>query len=195
MTPALQLVSVNVGTVQPLRVDGRRLMSAIGKSAVAGPVAAGRMGLAADEQADLSVHGGLDKAVYAWPAEHYPWWQAQRRERGVSLFDDAMPPGHAGENLTLQGLAEPQVWVGDELHFDDCVLRVTQPREPCSKFNAVMGYPQAAKDMVTSGRSGWYLAVVRAGTLQAGQRFELHPGPRHLNVAQALWAKRSKHLR
>ena len=176
-------------------IDGRRIMSAIGKAPVAGPVAVGRLGLAGDEQADLSVHGGLDKAIYAWPGEHYAWWQAQRRAHGASLFDDTLPPGFAGENLTLQGLDEQQVWVGDELHFPDCVLRVTQPREPCFKFNAVMGYAQAARDMVSSGRSGWYLAVQQPGTLEAGQPFELRAGSRSVGIAQALAAKRYKHLR
>ena len=191
----MQLLSLNLGTVRPLMIDGRRIMSAIGKAPVAGPVAVGRLGLAGDEQADPSVHGGLDKAIYAWPGEHYAWWQAQRRAHGVSLFDEALPAGFAGENLTLQGLDEQQVWVGDELHFPDCVLRVTQPREPCFKFNAVMGYAQAARDMVSSGRSGWYLAVQQPGTLEAGQPFELRAGSRSVGIAQALAAKRYKHLR
>ena len=191
----MQLLSLNVGIVRALMIDGRRIMSAIGKAPVAGPVAVGRLGLAGDEQADPSVHGGLDKAIYAWPGEHYAWWQAQRRAHGVSLFDEALPAGFAGENLTLQGLDEQQVWVGDELHFPDCVLRVTQPREPCFKFNAVMGYAQAARDMVTSGRSGWYLAVQQPGTLEAGQPFELRAGSRSVGIAQALAAKRYKHLR
>jgi MOSC domain-containing protein YiiM len=191
----MQLLSLNLGTVRPLMIDGRRIMSAIGKAPVAGPVAVGRLGLAGDEQADLSVHGGLDKAIYAWPGAHYAWWQAQRRQHGVSLFDETLPPGFAGENLTLQGLDEQQVWVGDELHFPDCVLRVTQPREPCFKFNSVMGYAQAARDMITSGRSGWYLAVQQPGTLEAGQPFELRAGSRSLGIAQALAAKRFKHLR
>ena len=191
----MQLLSLNLGTVRPLMIDGRRIMSAIGKAPVAGPVAVGRLGLAGDEQADPSVHGGLDKAIYAWPGEHYAWWQAQRRAHGVSLFDEALPAGFAGENLTLQGLDEQQVWVGDELHFPDCVLRVTQPREPCFKFNAVMGYAQAARDMVTSGRSGWYLAVQQPGTLEAGQPFELRAGSRSVGITQALAAKRYKHLR
>lgn len=191
----MQLLSLNLGTIRPLTIDGRKFMTAIGKSPVAGVVPVGRLGLAGDEQSDLSVHGGLDKAVYAYPAQHYAGWQAQRRERGVSLFDEALPPGFMGENLTLQGLDEQQVWVGDELHFPDCVLRVTEPRQPCFKFNAVMGYAQAAKDMVRTGHSGWYLAVDQPGTLQAGQSFELRPGSRGVSIAQALAGKRLKHLR
>ncbi|MBW8464018.1 MAG: MOSC domain-containing protein [Acidovorax sp.] len=121
----------------------RSILSAIGKTPVTGPVALGPLGLAGDEQADLSVHGGLAKAVYAYPAVHYAFWQAQRRERGVSLFDEALPPGFLGENLTIDGPLEGDVFVGDEWHFPDCLLRVTAPREPCFKFAAVMGFAQA----------------------------------------------------
>jgi len=100
-----------------------------------------------------------------------------------------------GENLSLQGLLEDEVYIGDSLHFADCVLRVTQPREPCGKFNAVMGYAHAARDMVLSGRCGFYLAVQRSGTLQPGESFTLKPGSRHLSISQALALKRHKHLR
>jgi MOSC domain-containing protein YiiM len=193
--PAMQLLSLNTGTVRPLAIDGRRIPSAIGKAPVDGPRRVAPLGIAGDEQADPSVHGGLDKAVYAWPAAHNAWWQAQRQAQGVSLFNEPLPPGFVGENLTITGLLEAEVWVGDTLHFPDCVLRVTQPREPCFKFNAVMGYARAARDMVESGRCGWYLAVQQPGTIEAGQAFTLQPGARHLDIATALRAKRAKHLR
>lgn len=189
------VTSVNVGAARALLAGGRRILSAIGKQPVTGPVAVGRLGLAGDEQADLSVHGGLDKAVYAVPGEHAAYWQARRREHGVSLFDEALPPGFVGENLTLHGLLESGVWIGDALHFPDCVLRVTAPREPCFKFNAVMGYTQAARDMVQAGCCGWYMAVDVAGTIAAGQAFTLVPGRRALGLPQAFAAKRVKHLR
>ena len=189
----MQLISVNTGRVRPLQIQGRRIMSAIGKAPVEGPVNVSRLGLAGDEQADPSLHGGLSKAVYAWPAEHYPWWQQQRLEAGVSLFNETLPPGYAGENLTLTGLLEAQVWVGDELHFPDCILRVTAPREPCFKFNAVMGFAQAARQMAQSGRCGFYLSVVQEGTVTAGQAFELRPGQRGLGIPEALAAKWAKH--
>ncbi|BDT68179.1 protein YiiM [Comamonadaceae bacterium OS-1] len=162
---------------------GRRVLSGIGKHAVTGPVAVGPLGLAGDEQADLSVHGGLDKAVYAYPGAHYAFWQAQRQAQGVSLFDEDLPPGFMGENLTLHGLLEAEVWVGDTLHFPDCSLRVTEPRQPCFKFNAVMGYGGAARDMLRSGACGFYLAVVGPGSIAAGQTFTLEPGGRHLPIA------------
>ena len=154
----------------------------------------GPLGLAGDEQADLSVHGGLSKAVYALPAEHLVWWQTQRQSRGVTLFEETLSPGYLGENLNLQGVLEVEVFIGDVLRFSQVTLRVTQPREPCGKFNAVMGYAQAAKDMVQSARCGFYLAVDVPGRMQAGETFDLVPGPRAISVAQALAYKARKHL-
>lgn len=190
-----RVLSIQIGRVRPLMVGQRKLVSAIGKTPAAGPVALGPLGLMGDEQADLSVHGGLSKAVYALPSEHLPWWQAQRQARGVTLFDEVLNPGDLGDNLSLQGLSEQDVFIGDCLKLGDVVLRVTQPREPCGKFNAVMGYAQAAKDMVQSGRCGFYLAVDEPGTLQAGAAIALIPGPRSISVAQALQHKAWKHLR
>lgn len=174
---------------------GRNVLSAIGKAPVAGPVKVAALGLQGDEQADLSVHGGLEKAIYAYPAEHLPFWQQERRERGVTLFDEPLPPGFMGENLTLSGLMETDVWIGDTLCFPACSLRVTAPREPCFKFAEVMGFPQAGKRMMQRGCPGFYLSVVQAGHLQAGQSFTLEPGVRGLTVSDAFHAKRIKHLR
>jgi MOSC domain-containing protein YiiM len=176
-------------------VGGRKLASAIGKTAIAGPVDAGVLGLAGDEQADLSVHGGLSKAVYALPSEHLVWWQAQRQKQGATMFEEELLPGFLGENLSLQGVFEQDLFIGDSLDFGEVLLRVTQPREPCGKFNAVMGYALAARDMVQSGRCGFYLAVDKPGILQAGACFEVIPGPRSTRVAQALQHKARKHLR
>jgi MOSC domain-containing protein YiiM len=189
------LRSVQTGQVRPLRVGGRKLVSAIGKTTVSGPIEVGVLGLAGDEQADLSVHGGLSKAVYALPSEHLAWWQAQRQVRGATLFEEALAPGYLGENLSLQGVLEQDLFVGDRLDFGDVVLRVTQPREPCGKFNAVMGYAQAAQDMVQSGRCGFYLAVDQPGRLHAGASFHIIPGQQSFSVAQALQHKAWKHLR
>lgn len=192
----MKLLSLNRAACAPLQtLDGVWVQSAIRKRPIEGAVAVGLTGLDGDEQADLTVHGGLSKAVYAYPSEHMAFWRTQRQQHGVSLFDEALPPGFVGENLTLQGLLETQVWVGDTLHFPDCVLRVTEPRQPCHKFNAVMGFAQASKAMAQSGFCGFYLAVQTPGTLQAGQTFELRPGPRSLGVAQAFAGKRWKHLR
>ena len=190
-----RVLSIQVGRVQPLMVGGRKLMSAMGKTPLAGSVDVGLLGLAGDEQADLAVHGGLSKAVYALPIEHLPWWQAQRQAQGATMFDETLAPGGLGENLSLQGVSEGDLFIGDSLDFGHVVLRVTQPREPCGKFNAVMGYAQAAKDMVQSGRCGFYLAVDKPGRLQAGASFQVIAGPRSVSVAQALQHKAWKHLR
>jgi len=190
-----QLLAIQTGQVRPLMVGGRKLVSAIGKTTVSGPIEVGVLGLAGDEQADLSVHGGLSKAVYALPSEHLPWWQAQRQAQGATMFEEALAPGYLGENLSLQGVREHDLFVGDRLDFGDVVLRVTQPREPCGKFNAVMGYAGAAKDMVQSGRCGFYLAVDQIGTLQAGASFRLIRGSGNTRIAEALQHKAWKHLR
>jgi MOSC domain-containing protein YiiM len=190
-----QLLAIQTGQVRPLMVGGRKLVSAIGKTTVSGPIEVGVLGLAGDEQADLSVHGGLSKALYALPSEHLPWWQAQRQAQGATMFEEPLAPGYLGENLSLQGLLEQDLFIGDRLDFGNVVFRVTQPREPCGKFNAVMGYAGAAKDMVQSGRCGFYLAVEQTGRLQAGASFQIIPGQRSVSVTEALQHKAWKHLR
>ena len=191
-----RVLSVQVGSSRLLRVGERTLRSAIRKQAADGPVAVAALGLVGDEQNDLSVHGGLSKAVYALPAQHLAWWSAWQMQQGVSLFDEAIAPGQLGENLSLEGLDEQQVCIGDRLQFaGGVVLRVTEPRQPCAKFNAVIGDAQAARAMVLSGRCGFYLAVEQAGSLQAGEKFSVQPGARQTSVAQALRHKAFKHLR
>ncbi|MBT9466056.1 MOSC domain-containing protein [Hydrogenophaga sp.] len=191
----MRVVSVNTGTVRALRIGSRNVLSAIGKAAVQGPLAVTLLGLRGDEQADLSVHGGLDKAVYAYPLEHYAFWEARRRKQGASLFDDPLPPGFLGENLTIEGLVETEVWIGDLLHFPDCSLRVSAPREPCYKFNAVMGLRDAGRVMMDQLCPGFYLSVAQPGSIEANQSFTLEPGTRGLRVSEAFATKRLKHLR
>jgi MOSC domain-containing protein YiiM len=122
------------------------------------------------------VHGGLAKAVYAYPVEHYEYWREQQESIGRAA--GPLPYGTLGENLTISGLIERDVFVGDVLRFPDCALRVTQPRRPCFKFNAVMGDPQAASKMERTGFSGFYLAVEEPGTIAVGQGFDVLPGSR-----------------
>ena len=189
------LQSVQVGQARKALIGGRAVLTAIRKTAVPGPVAVRPLGLEGDEQADLSVHGGLDKAVYAYPSEHYAFWRDQRAQAGVGGIDDQLPFGAMGENLTLSGLLESEVWVGDLLEFPGCVLRVDQPREPCFKFNAAMGFNQAVKAMAQSGFCGFYLSVDQAGSLQAGQGFVLHKGARRVGIPERFNARMFKHLR
>lgn len=190
-----QLLSVQVGLARRTKIGERSILTAYGKQAVAGSVPVMPLGLGGDEQADLSVHGGLEKAVYAYPSEHYAYWRAARREAGLGRIDDSLPGGSLGENLTLQGLLETGVWAGDVLRFPDCELRATLPREPCYKFNAAMGFGRASKLMAQTGFCGFYLAVQTPGTLRAGDAFDVIPGRRGAGIPALFAAKMSKHLR
>ncbi len=192
---SLSLVSVQRAQARKVMISGRSILTAIHKTAVLGPVQVGVLGLDGDEQADLSVHGGLEKAVYVYPAEHYAFWRTLRERAGVSGIDTQLNHGALGENLTISGLLEAQVWVGDLLRFPHCTLRVSQPREPCYKFNAAMGFNTAVKEMALSGFCGFYLRVDEPGTVKAGEQFELVPGPRNDTVAQRFQTKVFKHLR
>ena len=129
------------------------------------------LGLLGDEQADPSVHGGLDKAVYAYPTEHYPFWIEERTKHASLGFSSDLAWGAMGENLSVQGLLESQIWLGDLLQFEHCTLRVTQPREPCFKFNAAMGFNTAVKRMAETGFCGFYLAVDIPGQLRSRRIF------------------------
>ena len=180
----MRILSVNVAQAAPLVIGGRRVLSAIGKRPVEGPVAVRPLNLDGDEQADLSVHGGLTKAVYAYPVEHYPFWQTVRAQAKVAAWGEPLAPGALGENLTVQGLLESQVWVGDLLRFPDCELLVTEPRHPCFKLNHAMGFDQALKLMAANAWCGYYLAVRTGGTLTAGDGFELVPGPREVGIQE-----------
>ena len=194
-TREMSLASVQVARARKVLISGRSILTGIHKTAIEGPVAVGALGLDGDEQADLSVHGGLDKAVYAYPADHYAFWRDLRERAGLSEIDNQLPHGAMGENLTLNGLLEANVWVGDVLRFPHCALRVSQPREPCYKFNAAMGFNTAVREMALSGFCGFYLRVDEPGTLQAGDRFELVHGPRNDSIALRFQTKVFKHLR
>lgn len=189
------IVRISTSPAAPLRtLGGRSVLSGIAKTPVDGPVAVRPLGLEGDEQADLEAHGGLRKAVYAYPQEHLPFWVQQRREHGVQPFDAPLAPGFIGENLLLSGLLETDLWIGDTLHFDgsNCMLRVTWPREPCYKLCAVMGFATAARIMARQGKTGFYMAVEQVGSLRAGMSIRVTPGQRGLSLAEATrsrWAK------
>ncbi len=190
MTAALaatRVLGLQVGRVAPLVAGGREVMTGIEKRAVVGAVGVRPLGLDGDEQADLTVHGGLAKAVYAYPVEHYPYWSRQRRELGL---DPVLRYGALGENLTVTGVLERDLHVGDVLRFAGCELRVTQPRRPCYKFVAHFGDPQAARKMIETGYCGFYLAVDRPGQLAAGEAFDVVPGPREVALMTLFPSKR-----
>ena len=190
-----QVLSVQLGLARRIRIGERSILSAYYKQPVPGAVPVLPLGLLGDEQADLSIHGGLEKAVYAYPSEHYAFWQDARRQAGLGGIDDSLPHGSLGENLTLEGLLETGVWAGDVLKFPGCELRVTLPREPCYKFNAAMGFGRASRLMAQTGFCGFYLAVQTPGTLRAGDAFEVIAGRRGVGIPALFAAKLSKHLR
>jgi MOSC domain-containing protein YiiM len=189
MSPSGRLLSLNVARASAISIQGKDVMTAIAKRAVDDRRAVLTLGLEGDEQADLSVHGGPGKAVYAYPSEHYPFWQTVRAQAGVAEWDAPLAPGALGENLTVAGVVESQVFVGDLLRFPDCVLAVSQPRFPCFKLNAALGFKHAGKLMVQSGWCGWYLAVRETGTIAAGEAFDIVPGPREVGIGELFRAR------
>jgi MOSC domain-containing protein YiiM len=122
--------------------------------------------------------------VYAYPIEHYAFWQTVRAQAGQQAADEPLPHGMLGENLTISGLLEANAYVGDVLKFPNCTLAISEPRQPCYKFEAVMGFKQAVKMMAQSGYCGFYLAVRQSGTIAAGEAFELIPGQREVSIQE-----------
>jgi MOSC domain-containing protein YiiM len=185
----ISVVSVNLAQARALTIGDRQVLSAIDKRPAVGPVTLHATGLEGDEQADLSVHGGLSKAVYAYPLEHYPFWQTVRAQARAAPWDEALAPGTMGENLTLSGLLETELWIGDLLRLPGCVLAVSEPRQPCFKFNAVMGFAQAGKLMAQSGYCGCYLTVLEPGVVTARDAVELIAGPREVSLRELFRAR------
>lgn len=169
--PDGRVVSVNVGLPRTVRWNGHDVTTGIFKDPVAGRIAVRRLNLDGDRQADLSVHGGADKAVYAYPLEHYSYWHAQ--------LGEVLPLGAFGENLTVEGLPlEDEVALGDRLRVGTAEVVVTQPRLPCAKLWLRFDREDMVKRFLASGRTGYYLAVAAEGDVGAGDRIELlaaHP--------------------
>jgi MOSC domain-containing protein YiiM len=161
----VKVVSVNVGLPRDAVWRGEIVRTAIFKEPVAGAVALRGHNLDGDEQADLSVHGGADKAVYAYPSEHYAFWREW-------LAVDELPWGAFGENLTTKGLHESAVAIGDRFRIGTAVLEVSQPRIPCHKLALRHERADLPKHFHRSGRSGIYFRVVREGELMAGDAIE-----------------------
>jgi len=187
----MKIISINAGVVAPLFAPSQgqtqRVKSAYHKTAVSSladprEVTVSAMGLAGDEQADRAVHGGEDKAIYAYPWEHYPFWESL-----ITRETHATPHFEAGafaENLTIEGFNESEVWVGDLWRVGSVELSVVKLREPCFKFTARMKYKGAAKAMIQSAKSGWYLRVKVPGVIKAGDAIRVAPGPRKVTIQQ-----------
>jgi len=162
----LQVVSVNVGLPREVAWQGIQVETAIFKDPVDGAVKIGELNLAGDRQADLTVHGGPEKAVYAYPSEHYEYWRKELPK--VAFF-----PGKFGENLTTEGLGEDTLCIGDRLRIGTAVLLVTQPRLPCYKLEVRFGRDDMIKRFLASGRSGFYFSVVESGEVRSGSEIEI----------------------
>jgi MOSC domain-containing protein YiiM len=173
----IKLISVNVGLPREIIWKDRVITTGIFKEPVAGRVAVRKHNLDGDRQADLTVHGGPEKAVYAYPSEHYDLWRNELP--GVDL-----PWGMFGENLTIEGLTEREVNVGDRFRIGASELMVTQPRMPCFKLAAKFNRDDIIKRFLDSGRSGFYLAVIEEGEVAAGDAIErIYRDAEDINIA------------
>jgi MOSC domain-containing protein YiiM len=172
----LKIISVNVGEPRELSWRGETVMSGIVKEPVSFPVMLRTMNLDGDSQADLSVHGGTAKAVYAYPSEHYAFWRD-------GLPGMVLPWGMFGENLTTEGLSEKTVHSGDRFRIGEAEVIVTQPRLPCYKLGMRFRRSDIVKRFLESGRTGFYMAVTRAGLVGAGDSVELiGADPQHVSI-------------
>jgi len=176
----MKVLSVNVSRTQPLEWDGRVALTGIFKKPVEGSVRVHSLNLEGDEQADLTVHGGINKAVYAYPFEHYPFWQ--KRYPQISFV-----PGQFGENLTTEGLLETTVHIGDRFQIGSAILVAVQPRLPCFKLAGKFRDKNILTAFTDSRRSGIYFAVEREGELRAGDTIEcIHRDPNQFAIDDAM---------
>ena len=160
----MKLEHIFVGKPVEAEFNGKTIKTGIYKSKVEGPVGVSRTNVEGDEQADLSVHGGVDKAVYAYPIEHYEYW---RKERSDLEF----APGAFGENLSVSGVDE-QVCIGDTFRIGEVVLSVTSPRMPCYKLGIKMNDASFIKDFMDAQKNGFYFKVLEEGMIKAGDTIE-----------------------
>ena len=163
----MKLLSVNVGLPREVEWDGRTIRTSIFKTPVAGRVQVRNINLDGDQQSDLTVHGGVDKAVYVYPTEHYAFWRDALSNADLSW-------GAFGENFTTQGaLDDRAVHIGDRFRIGSAEFVVTQPRIPCFKLGIRFGRADMVKRFLHSGRNGFYLAVAKEGGVAAGDSIEL----------------------
>jgi MOSC domain-containing protein YiiM len=167
----MKLLSVNVGLPREIEWNGRIVRTSIFKEPVTGRVPVAKLNVSGDQQSDLTVHGGPDKAVYAYPSEHYPFWRSK-------LPDMELPWGVFGENFSTEGLFE-DTRIGDRFRIGSAEFVVTQPRMPCYKLGIRFNRPDMVKRFLQSGRTGFYFAVVAEGEVAAGDSIELLERDKH----------------
>jgi MOSC domain-containing protein YiiM len=162
----MKVVSLSVGLPREVEVHGGTVLTSIFKAPVDRRLRVTTLNFEGDEQSDLSVHGGVDKAVYAYPSEHYEYWRRELPQADLHW-------GVFGENLTTEGLIEADVRIGDRFRVGSAEFVVTQPRMPCYKLGIRFGRPGILKRFLQSGRSGFYFAVTLEGEVGAGDSIEL----------------------
>ncbi len=162
----MKLISLNVALPRIVEYNGGPVATGIFKEPVPGPVMLRTLNLDGDRQADLSVHGGVSKAVYVYPSEHYEFWRAE-------LPEMELPYGMFGENFTTEGLFEDRVNVGDRFRVGEAELMVTEPRLPCYKLGLKFGRPDIIRKFLQSRLTGFYFAVLKEGEVRAGDQIDL----------------------
>lgn len=176
----MKLLSIGVGRPREVEWRGTSVLTSIFKTPVTHRVHVARENLDGDEQSDLTVHGGPEKAVYAYPSEHYPFWRHE-------LPDAELSWGAFGENFTTEGLLEDDVWIGDRFRIGTAEFVATQPRMPCYKLGVRFGRPDMVRRFHLSRRSGFYLAVKTEGEVGAGDAIErLSRDERRLTIADVV---------
>ena len=162
----MKVLSVNVGLPRNVLFNGQIITTAIFKDPVNGPIILRKLNLDGDKQADLTVHGGIDKAVYSYPEEHYYYWRKQFPNMDLEW-------GMFGENFTTEGLLEDAVNVGDQFQIGSAKLVATQPRMPCYKLGVRFGRMDVIRKFMTSGRPGIYFKVLTEGEIKTGDKIKL----------------------
>jgi MOSC domain-containing protein YiiM len=168
----MKILSVNVGLPREVAWQNKVVTTGIFKEPIKGPVMLRRLNLDGDQQADLTVHGGVTKAVYAYPSEHYGYWRTELP--GIDL-----PWGMFGENFTTYGLLEEAVYVGDRFRIGEAEVMVSEPRMPCYKLGIKFGRADIIKRFLASRRSGFYFAVAQEGMVTSGDSIELVEREQH----------------
>jgi len=176
----VKVLSVNAGLPREVEWRAKVVLTSIFKAPVPGRVRVTRLNILGDRQSDLSVHGGADKAIYAYPSEHYAFWRNELPGTDFSW-------GAFGENLTTEGLLEDRVHIGDRFRAGSAEFIVTQPRMPCFKLGIRFNRPDMVKRFLRSGRTGFYLAVLREGDIGAGDSLKLvAEDDSHITVADVV---------
>lgn len=176
----MQLVSLNVAKPKAVDINGKTVMTGIYKLPEEGPVWVGETCIVGDGQADHKVHGGPHQVAYCYPQEHYAYWQ--------EMFDFAeLPLGSFGENFTVTGLDEADLCIGDTLNIGQAIFQVSMPRIPCYKLAHKLGEPIIVKHFLHSGKSGFYLRVLKEGYVKNGDEITIQSrDPQGVSVYQAL---------